>query len=91
MQYIFVLHYPTHKIGSTKNDENWIWIFMNYLYLEPMTCDLNNARFFYCHFNETIFLYLSKDKMDPNKQKVLVQLTWNTVQLETYDLKTNAS
>ena len=46
-------------------------------YLEPMTGDLFNARFAYCHFNETIFPSLEEEKVDPNKKEV--DLTWNAM------------
>ncbi|KAK6146339.1 hypothetical protein DH2020_020208 [Rehmannia glutinosa] len=54
-------------------------------YLEPMTGDLFTARFVDCHFDETTFPSLGRDKVILDKQKPVENISWNEQSLSHLD------
>ncbi|KAK6151963.1 hypothetical protein DH2020_014598 [Rehmannia glutinosa] len=46
-------------------------------YLEPTTGDLFTARFVDCHFDETTFPSMGRDKVILDKQKPVENISWN--------------
>ncbi|KAM1043968.1 hypothetical protein ACFX2J_034970 [Malus domestica] len=59
-------------------------------YLEPLTDDLFTAHFEYCHFYETVFSSLEKDK-NVNVHDERRKLSWTTPILSHLDLYTTQS
>ncbi|KAK6163703.1 hypothetical protein DH2020_000567 [Rehmannia glutinosa] len=58
-------------------------------YLEPMTGDLFTARFADCHFDETTFLSMGRDKDNLDKQKPVESISWNEQSLSHLDPRTS--
>ena len=55
-------------------------------YLEPMTGNVFRARFADCHFNETVFPQLGREKSIPEGRH---EITWNASTLSHLDQRTN--
>ncbi|KAK6148268.1 hypothetical protein DH2020_019180 [Rehmannia glutinosa] len=58
-------------------------------YLVPMTGDLFTARFEDCHFDETIFPSMGRDKYILDKQKPVESISWNEQSLSHLDPRTS--
>ncbi|KAM2617327.1 hypothetical protein TB1_033741 [Malus domestica] len=51
-------------------------------YLEPLTCDIFTTRFADCHFDETVFLSLGREKIVSEEWQ---ELTWVVLTLSHFD------
>ncbi|KAK6141890.1 hypothetical protein DH2020_024368 [Rehmannia glutinosa] len=58
-------------------------------YLEPITGDLFTARFADCHFDETTFPSMGRDKDILDKQKPVESISWNEQSLSHLDPHTS--
>ena len=55
-------------------------------YLEPLTGDVFTTCFVDCHFNESVFLSLGREKSIPEERQ---EITWNASIMSHLDPRTN--